>query len=80
MFTSMGEIWTEDKLNELELRIKKIENLVIGSDTYPITDSRVREAREGAQGFVKLSERVRGNWKGSLTVVFFLFYWKGLAF
>jgi len=31
----MGQIWREDKLNELELRIEKIENLVIGPNTYP---------------------------------------------
>ena len=43
----MGEISTEDKLNELEHRVKKIENLLIDPDTYPIADSRVREAREG---------------------------------
>ena len=65
----MGQIWTEDKLNELELRVKKIENLVIGPNTYPLADSLVREAREGAQGLVKLSERVRGKWKGGLSSV-----------
>ena len=56
-----------ERLNTIEAHIRRIEDEIVkGSRVIVIDEAHLKSTREAARGFLDLSERFKGHWKGAL--------------
>jgi len=58
-----------ERLNEIEARLRRLEEAVRRREVVVIDKVDLRSAREAADQFLALSEKVKGRWRGTLSAV-----------
>jgi len=58
-----------ERLNEIEARLRRLEEAVRRREVVVIDKVDLRSAREAADRFLALSEKVKGRWRGTLSAV-----------
>lgn len=65
----MQEYSINQKLNELENRISRIENFASLQCLLSVTNDQMTMAKEGAKGLIEISNRAKGKWRGIISSI-----------
>jgi len=57
------------RLNEIEARLRRLEAAMRRREVVVLDKVHLRSAREAADQFLALSEKVKGRWRGTLSAV-----------
>ena len=58
-----------ERLNEIESRLRRLEETSRRREVVVLDKVHLRSAREAADQFLALSEKVKGRWRGTLSAV-----------
>jgi len=59
-----------ERLNTIEAHIRRIEDEIVkGSRVIVLDEAHLKSTKEAVRGFLNLSERFKGHWKGTLNSV-----------